>query len=235
MGQNTTPSPPQSYYPGHASPQTPLPRTSRPQATTPTSTSVSCALRNSLSTHPPACAPPSPQGLRTFLVLACQTPHLQASEAVLRAATLDSVRRRHRRSRPRTPTWTCSAWVLAEPLARALTRNTVRLLDRPPWHTGRYVDLIIPNRIRVVLFGMQVQVSLSQHLDTQKRDHGRWMKVCEARSALVCGAMRARDLSRNHSSTWSHTGAKRGVATQARACPAHAHTPLHTHIHVAIP
>lgn len=56
------------------------------------------------------------------------------------------------------------------------------------------------------------------------------MRVREARPALICGVMKARDLSRNHSPSCmvSHTGAKRDVSTEARACPAHAQTYTHT-------
>lgn len=146
----------------------PLPQISRPQATMPTSTFVNCAPRSSLSTHQPAFARPSPQGLRTFPALAHQTLRLRASRAVLRAATSDLVRPSRRRSRPKRTIWICSAWVSAEPPARALTRNTARLLDRPPWHTGRYVERF--HHPFVFVLCLYVAVSLSWHLSTFRRE-----------------------------------------------------------------
>jgi hypothetical protein len=170
MGQNTTPSPPQSYYPGHASPQTPPSsnqsptsyhahlhvRQLRPQKQ-PLYTPA--CLRPTESSRPqnipgprmPDTPPSSKQSSLESGNIGLGSP--EASKKSAQDADLDMLRLGLSRA--------------------ALTRNTARLLDRPPWHTGRYVERSNHSQTYSCCVCLQVRVSLSRHFDAQKRGHDR--------------------------------------------------------------
>jgi hypothetical protein len=136
MGQNTTPSPPQSYYPGNSSPQTP------PSANqSPTFTSANCARRNSLFTHQHAFVPPSLRDPRISPAHVHLIRHRPVSKIASIAVTLASTWPQPQTSRRRNRTSISSARASAEQPVKVSMRNTARLLDRQLWHTGRYVDL----------------------------------------------------------------------------------------------
>ena len=118
-----------------------LPQTTRPRATTPTSTFVNCARKNSLSTHQHVFVLPSPQDPRIFLAHVHPIHHHQASTAASKAATLASICPQPQIRRRKSRNSISFAKVSAEQPARASTRNMAKLLDRQLWHTGRYVAL----------------------------------------------------------------------------------------------
>ena len=231
VGQNTTPSPPQSYYPGHASPQTPPSsnqsptsyhahlhvRQLRPQKQ-PLYTPA--CLRPTESSRPqnipgprmPDTPPSSKQSSLESGNIGLGSP--EASKKSAQDADLDMLR-----------------LGLSRAASESIDEEYCEVTGPPTvahWKVRRKIQS------PPIVFVLCLSVCMSKcHFPgtwVRRRDHDRWMKVREARSALICGATRARDLSRNHSSSWSHTGAKRGVATEARACQAHAHSSLaYTH------